>query len=298
MTDKASGKTGEQAARPADLGRAPGAAPSASELNAMLSNPATAFVAATAIGFGIATQMANLFLSSLQAAGQGAEATKGAEPVAAAAPAEKAREATAPAEEPVVTKKPAKVVTKAAEPVVPEVKPVAQKPRKAVPKAASQSAPDVVAVPQPVVKAAIKPAGKAAAAKLKASAAKPVAAAVVVEAPAALAAVDVAAPVAAEEVVVVPPAVVEAVAGKASKGAKTGRTSAKGGKDDLKRISGLGPKLEQMLHARGVTSYAAMAGWSAEDIARIDGELELDGRILRDDWVGQAKTLMKGSRKR
>ncbi|MEK1889237.1 MAG: NADH-ubiquinone dehydrogenase [Phyllobacterium sp.] len=62
--------------------------------------------------------------------------------------------------------------------------------------------------------------------------------------------------------------------------------------NDLKRISGIGPKLEQVLNGMGIRTYAQIAGWTAEDVARVDDELKFGGRILRDDWVGQANLLM------
>ncbi len=68
--------------------------------------------------------------------------------------------------------------------------------------------------------------------------------------------------------------------------------------DDLKQISGIGPKLEQVLNADGVRTFADMASWSDADIARIDAELGLGGRIGRDGWVAQAKALSGKSRKR
>ena len=61
--------------------------------------------------------------------------------------------------------------------------------------------------------------------------------------------------------------------------------------DDLKRISGIGPKLEQVLNAKGIRGFADIAGWSEADIVRFDDELGFGGRIKRDDWVGQAKAL-------
>jgi NADH-quinone oxidoreductase subunit E len=64
--------------------------------------------------------------------------------------------------------------------------------------------------------------------------------------------------------------------------------------DDLKVISGVGPKLEQVLNGMGVTRYADIAAWSASDVARIEAELGLDGRIARDGWAEQAKGLAKG----
>ncbi|WP_210207784.1 helix-hairpin-helix domain-containing protein [Phyllobacterium bourgognense] len=62
--------------------------------------------------------------------------------------------------------------------------------------------------------------------------------------------------------------------------------------DDLKRISGIGPKLEQVLNAMGIRTYAQIAAWTASDLAGVDGQLKLGGRITRDDWVGQANVLV------
>jgi NADH-quinone oxidoreductase subunit E len=68
--------------------------------------------------------------------------------------------------------------------------------------------------------------------------------------------------------------------------------------DDLKQISGIGPKLEQVLNAKGIRTFAELAAWSDEDIARIDAELGFEGRIARDGWVAQAKALSAKGRKR
>lgn len=65
--------------------------------------------------------------------------------------------------------------------------------------------------------------------------------------------------------------------------------------DDLKQISGIGPKLEQVLNERHIKRFVDIAAWSDADIERIDAEFGFDGRIRRDDWVGQAKAqLAKG----
>ncbi|WEX78610.1 NADH:ubiquinone oxidoreductase [Sinorhizobium numidicum] len=61
--------------------------------------------------------------------------------------------------------------------------------------------------------------------------------------------------------------------------------------DDLKRISGIGPKLEHVLNGKGIRRFADIAALSKADVARLDAELGLGGRIVRDDWVGQAKVL-------
>jgi NADH-quinone oxidoreductase subunit E len=67
-----------------------------------------------------------------------------------------------------------------------------------------------------------------------------------------------------------------------------------GGADDLKKLKGVGPKIEEKLHAAGVTSFAQIAAWSADDIAKMDELLAFKGRIDRDGWVEQAKTLAAG----
>lgn len=64
--------------------------------------------------------------------------------------------------------------------------------------------------------------------------------------------------------------------------------------DDLKAISGIGPKLEQVLNGMGFKRYADIAALAADDVARIEAELGFSGRIARDGWVEQAKTLAKG----
>jgi len=64
--------------------------------------------------------------------------------------------------------------------------------------------------------------------------------------------------------------------------------------DDLKRISGLGPRLEKVLHDMGINSFADIAKWDDAEAVRIDEKLGLDNRIIRDGWVKQAKALLEG----
>jgi len=67
-----------------------------------------------------------------------------------------------------------------------------------------------------------------------------------------------------------------------------------GKKDDLKSISGVGPKLEHLLNKNGVYYFWQVATWSHSDIDIIDRRLDVfKGRISRDDWVSQAKQLRK-----
>lgn len=74
---------------------------------------------------------------------------------------------------------------------------------------------------------------------------------------------------------------------------KKAGASASAGPDDLTRIKGLGPKAESTLTKAGVVRFEQIASWSAADIERFDDTLNARGRIVRDDWVGQAKKLAK-----
>ena len=67
-----------------------------------------------------------------------------------------------------------------------------------------------------------------------------------------------------------------------------------GGPDDLKRISGVGPKLEGVLHDLGVYHFDQIAAWNADNVVWVDNFLSFKGRIERDDWIGQAKKLAEG----
>ena len=68
-----------------------------------------------------------------------------------------------------------------------------------------------------------------------------------------------------------------------------------GGADDLKKIRGVGPKLEALLHRLGVFHFDQIAGWTAEEVAWVDAHLEgFKGRVSRDDWVAQARILAQG----
>ena len=66
--------------------------------------------------------------------------------------------------------------------------------------------------------------------------------------------------------------------------------------DDLTRIKGLGPKLSALLGEFGIASYAQIAAWTPDEIERIDAHLgRFSGRIVRDQWVEQAKLLAAGN---
>ena len=100
-----------------------------------------------------------------------------------------------------------------------------------------------------------------------------------------------------------PPAetILENIAGGADKGGKPAAVAVEplferpaGEPDNLRKIPGVGKVLEGRLHALGVTKFDQIAAMTADDVARLDEALNSRGRIERDDWIGQAKTLAAG----
>jgi large subunit ribosomal protein L21 len=83
---------------------------------------------------------------------------------------------------------------------------------------------------------------------------------------------------------------VKAVAAPAALAAITG--SAAG--DDISLIGGIGPKIHKALTEMGITTFAQVAAWSAEDVIRIETEIKQKGRVAREEWIEQAKELMAG----
>ncbi|WP_239494596.1 endonuclease [Roseovarius amoyensis] len=75
-----------------------------------------------------------------------------------------------------------------------------------------------------------------------------------------------------------------------------GLTQARDGKpDDLKQIKGVGPKLEHLLNSMGYFHFDQIAAWTGEEVAWVDQNLKgFKGRVSRDGWVEQAKTLAAG----
>jgi len=85
----------------------------------------------------------------------------------------------------------------------------------------------------------------------------------------------------------------KAAAPKAEKKAAPKAKAAEGA-DDLSKISGVGPVIVGKLEKLGITTFQQIADFTADDIARIDEELNFKGRIERDDWVKQAKEFLEG----
>ncbi|BCH21862.1 ATP-binding cassette domain-containing protein [Mesorhizobium sp. L-8-3] len=63
--------------------------------------------------------------------------------------------------------------------------------------------------------------------------------------------------------------------------------------DDLLLIKGIGPVNAKKLNEHGIFHFDQIAAWKKADIAAAEAYLAFDGRIAREDWVGQAKKLAK-----
>jgi NADH-quinone oxidoreductase subunit J len=62
--------------------------------------------------------------------------------------------------------------------------------------------------------------------------------------------------------------------------------------DDLKKIKGVGPKLERLLHKNGIYTFSQIAELNATQLQDLDSKLEeFKGRIARDNWIEQARAL-------
>jgi predicted flap endonuclease-1-like 5' DNA nuclease len=68
-----------------------------------------------------------------------------------------------------------------------------------------------------------------------------------------------------------------------------------GGGDDLTRIKGVGPGIAKTLNELGFYHFDQIGAWSEQDIAWVDSRLKFKGRIVRDNWVDQAKAFAKGA---
>jgi len=64
-------------------------------------------------------------------------------------------------------------------------------------------------------------------------------------------------------------------------------------KDDLKKLEGIGPFIETKLNDVGIYTYEQVSMLDSELISLITDAIQFfPGRIEKDDWMGQAASLM------
>lgn len=64
--------------------------------------------------------------------------------------------------------------------------------------------------------------------------------------------------------------------------------------DDLTEIKGIGQSLEYTLNGLGIYHFWQIAEFGEDEIGRVDQYLRFKGRIVRENWVGQASKLAGG----
>jgi predicted flap endonuclease-1-like 5' DNA nuclease len=76
-------------------------------------------------------------------------------------------------------------------------------------------------------------------------------------------------------------------------------TATKEEQNDLKMISGIGPFIEERLHAVDIFTFKQISKFTAHDIESMNEAIEyFTGRIERDEWIAQAKELVNLKEKR
>jgi NADH-quinone oxidoreductase subunit E len=88
------------------------------------------------------------------------------------------------------------------------------------------------------------------------------------------------------------PAAVEQVSADARAAPPPSLARPEGERDDLKRISGIGPGIEKTLHELGIFHFRQIAAFTPENVVWVNQHLRFKGRIEREDWIGQARRLV------
>jgi small subunit ribosomal protein S2 len=66
----------------------------------------------------------------------------------------------------------------------------------------------------------------------------------------------------------------------------------RGAPDDLAKLTGVGPQIVKKLNEHGVFHYWQLAAMTPDESAKLDADLRFNGRVARDKWSEQARTLM------
>ena len=176
----------------------------------------------------------------------------------------------------------------AAKPVAEKATPKAKEVSKPV--AAAKTAPKPKATPKP---AAAKPATDKAAPKVKAAskptAEKPAATAKTAPKPKTTPKPAAAKPVAAEKAA--PKAAPKNQGAEDAAKSKGAQIKSNGKPDDLTKIKGLGPKMQEKLIDAGIQTFDQLAALSDDQAQVLDKQLDARGRLVRENWVTQASDI-------
>ncbi|GLK69510.1 30S ribosomal protein S2 [Hansschlegelia plantiphila] len=97
-----------------------------------------------------------------------------------------------------------------------------------------------------------------------------------------------------EEPAIEEPAVAEIVGTEVPEDKYELLAAPRGAPDDLSKLTGVGPQLEQKLNEYGIYHYWQISAMSADDVAKADADMKLNGRFDREGWVAQAREHLAG----
>ena len=66
----------------------------------------------------------------------------------------------------------------------------------------------------------------------------------------------------------------------------------RGAPDDLAKLTGVGPQIVKKLNEHGVFHYWQIAAMTKDEADKLDADLKFSGRVARDHWVDQARSLI------
>ena len=66
----------------------------------------------------------------------------------------------------------------------------------------------------------------------------------------------------------------------------------RGAPDDLTKLTGVGPQVDKKLNDAGIFHYWQIAAMTPDDVKKLDADLKLNGRVDRDGWIAQARTMI------
>jgi small subunit ribosomal protein S2 len=69
-------------------------------------------------------------------------------------------------------------------------------------------------------------------------------------------------------------------------------TAPRGAPDDLAKLAGVGPQIVKKLNEHGVFHYWQIAAMTKDEADKLDADLKFSGRVARDHWVDQARSLI------
>lgn len=64
--------------------------------------------------------------------------------------------------------------------------------------------------------------------------------------------------------------------------------------DELKRIKGIGAVIEETLNKLGIYRFEQIASWNEDNVSWVEKFLAFPGRVDREGWISQARTLDSG----